>query len=109
VTSNAGRTEMKFVISRAGVQALSGDKLTEVAFGQIAKKIASTAQGYGGRFSSRPWQTETKKEAGAVVARAGTSQPAAHWDEWGNVFRAPRAPLRRALQSAGLWSKTAAK
>jgi hypothetical protein len=97
---------VRFKLSQAGLDALAGGSKTEVALTAIGEAIAEQALRYGGRFSRKRWFTETRREASQVVVRAGTDQPAAHWDEWGNVNRAPRAPLRRALQSLRLWQKT---
>lgn len=66
-----------------------------------AERIAQAAQQNGGVFTKGYRAIKTSRGA-----RAGTSHSVAHWDEWGNRFRSPRSPLRRALSSLGLLRRT---
>lgn len=96
------RAKVRFVPSSYGFLVLERRTQTTVAMEAIAEKIAKRAQSNGGRF--------TKKYKGVALglgkARAGTAHPFAHWDEWGTIYRTPRAPLRRALSQLGLWDQT---
>lgn len=98
----------RFVPNVAGMRQLMGREETQKALAAIGSRLADTAKGNGGRFSRRSWFTETRVEGSQAIVRVGTDQPAAHWDEWGTIYRAPRAPLRRALQELRLWPKTKA-
>jgi len=66
-----------------------------------AERIVSEVQSKGGRFTKGYRAIKT-----SGGARAGTDSPFAHWDEWGNRFRSPRAPMRRALGALGLLGRT---
>lgn len=72
---------------------------------EVAEKIAHEAQARGGRFTTG-YGSQTRMIDGTSGARAGTDAPMAHWDEWGNMFRVPRAPLRSALAALGLLAQT---
>ena len=90
--------KMRFQPSPAGIASLKRRPQTTDAMESIAGKIARRAERNGSRFT----KGYESKSLGVGKARAGTDHPFAHWDEWGTLRRAPRAPLRRAISQLGL-------
>jgi hypothetical protein len=99
------KKKMTFTPSRAGIRALSSSAGTKHALGKISDKIARQAQKNGSIFT-KGYDSHVKMKGGKYVGRAGTDHSVAHWDEWGNATRTPRAPMRKALHDLGLWSRT---
>lgn len=92
----------------AGMRELQTRPKTGEAMEKIAGQILARVVQNGGRFT-KGYKVERVTVDGSAGARVGTDFPMAHWDEWGNRFRAPRAPMRRALSSLGLLGKTQEK
>lgn len=92
---------MRYVPNPRFAQEMERDARFRQRMLDIAEEIVDRTQANGGRFTKGYKAVRT--EGGA---RAGTDYSLAHWDEWGNRYRAPRAPLRRALASLGLLGKT---
>jgi hypothetical protein len=95
------RTTSRFVLNPAGLTELANRNQTGVAMEAIGQTIAGAAMANGGRFT-RDYVVERQTVELTRGVRVGTASPFAHWDEWGNIYRTPRAPLRRALSSLGL-------
>ena len=97
-----GRTRFKY--NEQFDEQVRRDRKYKAAMEHRADRIATGAQKNGGRFTKGYKPVQTSRGA-----RAGTSAPFAHWDEWGNRFRSPRSPLRRSLSSLGLLRRTKIK
>jgi len=102
------RTTSKFVLNPAGLRELANRNQTAVAMQAIGAIVADRAMANGGRFT-KGYQVQTQTVELTKGVRVGTAHPMAHWDEWGSLYRTPRAPLRRALGSLGLLGKTKIK
>lgn len=98
----------RFVKNPAGFQKLENRTETSEAMVKIAERILPEVVANGGRFTNG-YKVQKRKVEGTAGARLGTDDPFAHWDEWGNIHRRPRAPLRRALASFGLLGQTKLK
>jgi hypothetical protein len=103
--NNLKISEMKFIPNRAGIRELSTSMLTKKALNDLAQHLAERAQANGSVFTRDYTHKSGIGEDGAAIAYAYTDYPFAHWDEWGTIRRTPVAPMRRAIHSAGLWSK----
>jgi hypothetical protein len=95
----------RFKLNRAGITELSrrreaGAVLEKHVAEGILKRIDQS------HTFTKGYATKQVMVEGTAGARVGTDYPFAHWDEWGSAKRQPRAPLRRALSSLGLLSKT---
>lgn len=97
----------RFKLNRSGLKQLSERAQTSKAMENIGDKVVAQIDD-SGRFT-KGYRSEARTVNGTAGARVGTDYPFAHWDEWGTRRRAPRAPLRRALQSTGLIRKTKTK
>jgi hypothetical protein len=102
------RTTSRFVLNPAGLKELANRNQTGVAMQAIGATIAAKAEAGGGRFT-KGYDVAPKTVELTAGVRVGTDYPFAHWDEWGSLYRTPRAPLRRALSSLGLLTKTRLK
>lgn len=102
------RSTSRFVLNPAGLRELANRNQTGVAMQAIGATIAQAAMQNGGRFT-KGYQVQAQTVELTRGVRVGTAHPMAHWDEWGSVYRAPRAPLRRALGGLGLLRKTKIK
>lgn len=101
-------TTMRFVLNPQGLAELANRNQTGVAMQAIGSVIADRAMANGGRFT-RGYEVQSESIEMSKGVRVGTAFSMAHFDEWGTIYRPPRAPLRRALGSLGLLSKTKMK
>lgn len=95
----------RFVLNRAGLAQLAKSTQSTAMAISIGKALLPRIESYGGRFT-QGYDVQAQQVEGTAGARVGTDYPFAHWDEWGNIYRPARAPLRRALAAAGLLSRT---
>ncbi len=88
----------RFRKNPSGWNAMVKGPKTERAMVRIAEEIVKKTEANGGRFT----KNFEAKGNGDGTATAGTDWPFAHWDEWGTIYRQPRAPMRRAIAQLGL-------